>query len=61
MTYGDILSKFKHQHPEIEVDDYRPAGASNEIVIWTNDGETLLVQYVPIADRAFIIARQPTK
>lgn len=51
MTYGELFSRFTQQHPEIVVDDYRPASGAYAITVWENGTHNVYVaRYQPESD-----------
>lgn len=38
MKYKEIEEKFHDKYPNYVVNDYRPTGDENSIILWTNNG-----------------------
>ena len=59
MTYGELFSKFTQQHPEIEVDDYRPAPGTYALTVWEKKTHNVYtVHYRPDCDQFTIATAQ---
>ena len=52
ITYGELFSMFAQQHPEIAVDDYRPAPGAYALTIWEKETHNVYtVRYRPDCDQ----------
>lgn len=60
ITYGELFSMFTKQHPEIVVDDYRPAPGAYALTVWEKETHNVYtVRYQPVCDQFTIeIARK---
>lgn len=48
ITYGELFSMFVQQHPEIVVDDYRPAPGAYALTVWEKETHNVYtVRYRP--------------
>lgn len=59
ITYGKLFSLFVQQHPEIVIDDYRPAPGAYALTVWekgTNNVYT--VRYLPACEQFTIEMRK---
>lgn len=47
MTYGELIELFRTQHPDIDIDEYRPAPGDYTIYVWASNHMCSVWQYNP--------------